>query len=483
MRKTGRFEPNPVTNTTHNHFGILQSGLIKQLFLFWLLLTVVVANSSELKGKELANPPAMPAKVTKPGKDSRPLPSRKGASGVPKELPRLGKDLSSYNYLSRTGGIAFGRVAEQAGNHEIVKIKYEANSPNGKRLRLFFDGPKGKVTITAPLPDWMLVPIARIATYNEVTLITAFGHLPNPDREETLNNLGYFILNYHPYLKDTLLGLRLMQADMLVFRPEAADFPRNDDGDYWLGLGETAPDATNNEDRLEALFDKMATNDGYPFQSYVITDHQQSITFDMKGDNLVLTGHPYWYSWRKADYTDSEVDVIHDEANEYADVQITLEYNDDYEALPYDEWLTKYSEDYIQSRLKKLEDEVLSKYLIGVLPEFSAELSEEILRLKGVNPAIFDVLTKMMRYTALFRRMAILDPKGYRVFVSSLDDIRPEPLVDTPSAWGGTGASGLDDGNSPLSPTDPPESTVDTNQKTESEVENDDKGDAITGFS
>ena len=451
MRKTVRFEANPVTNTTHNRFGMLQSRYLKQLFIFWLLLLIaVVASSSELKGKEFTDPPAMPPKATESGRDSRPLSSGKDASGVQTELAGLGRGLSSYGYLSSTGGIAFGRVAEQAGDHEIAQIEYDACSPNGERLRIVFDGPRGNVTITAPLPDWMLVPIARIATYNEVTLCTAFGHLLNPELEKALKNQGYYIVNYHPYLEDTLLGLRLMSARSFFHPPGAADLLRNDDGDYLLGLGETAPDATNNEAHLEALIDSMSTDDGYPFESYVITDHQQSITFDINGDNLVLTGHPYWYSWRTVDYTESEVYAIYAEANKYADVQIYQEYNDDYAALPYDEWLAKYSEDYIQARFEQLEDEVLSEYLLEVLPEFSTVLSKEILRLEGINPAIYDVLTTMMRYTALFRRMAIMDPMGYRVFVSSLDDIQPEPLVDTPSAWGGTGASYLDYGNTRL---------------------------------
>ncbi len=83
------------------------------------------------------------------------------------------------------------------------------------------------------------------------------------------------IVRFHPALRDTLLGLRLMQLDMLIISEDAADLPKRND-EYVLGRGEVPPDLAANEaaavsirDRLDEFAKRHESFDSYVSKTFL----------------------------------------------------------------------------------------------------------------------------------------------------------------------------------------------------------------------
>src|SRR4051794_8170662 len=98
--------------------------------------------------------------------------------------------------------------------------------PDGRRLWVHMWTRGGGVkTVMAPIYDWQLIPIARFPDGEQHACFTLFGKLKDGIETEARRDRGEKILNYHPAFEDTLLGLRLMQADIQILHPDACDLP------------------------------------------------------------------------------------------------------------------------------------------------------------------------------------------------------------------------------------------------------------------
>jgi hypothetical protein len=106
--------------------------------------------------------------------------------------------------------------------------------------------------ITAHIYDWQLVPIARFADSDNGAAMTLFGKLEDEQFQQQILDEDGRVMNYHPAFDNTLVGLRLMQADILLFDENATDLPRNARG-YVLGAGESSPNVGANQQRFEAV--------------------------------------------------------------------------------------------------------------------------------------------------------------------------------------------------------------------------------------
>jgi hypothetical protein len=62
------------------------------------------------------------------------------------------------------------------------------------------------------IPDWIAVPTARWASQDSIELVTAFGDVAADGSRERLCR---HVFSYADELRGTLLGMRLMQADMV----------------------------------------------------------------------------------------------------------------------------------------------------------------------------------------------------------------------------------------------------------------------------
>ncbi len=168
--------------------------------------------------------------------------------------------LGSYGFVSGVGGVAFNGLAkpDAAMKDKAIVLHYDKTTTDGHRLQVVVEGG----TATADLPDWMLIPIARFAESDYDACVSLFG--PN----------AYDIV-YHASFQNTLLGLRLLQADMILFDiGETWRLPQRG-GVFALGAGETAP---RQMDEASARTIDAALQVG-TFQSWVMTDQDEDVIF------------------------------------------------------------------------------------------------------------------------------------------------------------------------------------------------------------
>lgn len=356
------------------------------------------------------------------------------ADALPLDNPvLLSQGLQSHSYLSSVGGVAFGALAKGENGLQIVGLEYEPRAKDGARLTALLENKGGKVfKAVAAIYDWQLAPIARLAASDQQACFTLFGRVADAQEQQLRRAKGQYILGYHPALKDTLLGLRLMQADILILYPDSCDLPKVD-GKYVLGAGELAPNVDANRQALGRLHQRIDAL-GQKFQSYVVCDHEQEVTYRMQQGALVLSGNPVWYCWRSKISDQATLNELQDRANAKANQILNEEFQRDSGRLSVIEFNQKWTPAYQKQRHSEVFDQGISANVVQPLPELSREISIAVQQLQGVNPAVYNALVTTLRYTALLRQVRAMDEAKYREFVQVLDDVKFGPEVETPSA-------------------------------------------------
>lgn len=305
--------------------------------------------------------------------------------------------LGSYSFVSGVGGVAFSGVAkpDAAMKDKRIVLHYDRTTTDGHRLEIVVAGG----TATADLPDWMLIPIARFADTDYDACVSLFG----PNTTET----AYDIV-YHTSFQNTLLGLRLLQADMILFNiGETWRLPQRG-GVVTLGAGETAP--TQMDEPSVRTID-AALEDG-TFQSWVMTDQAEDIIFALRDGRLELTGEPYYYFW------------------------------------------TSNVED-VQASQQRLESQVLELRRAGRIAESNriveqinamvptvtevTTLTRRLKQARGAlrrfNTPVYNAATQTMRYSAFFRYVKKQNQNGWRDFLREAASVAIQPEVVTPTRW------------------------------------------------
>lgn len=209
-------------------------------------------------------------------------------------------------FVGKVGGVGFDAVAVAAEGFKVesLAIAYDPTREDGERLVLEINGEE----VAVDLPDWQLIPIARYAASDSTSCFTLFGELEDKQEEEALKADGHRILNYDDAFRDTLLGLRLFQLDVLLLDDDfALELPKDGEGNYLIGLGESEPDL---EEAVDALSDYRTLRnaleiegelDGFDtdHQSWVITDHGVNVVFGVEDGFLEIAGEPFFYFWNQ----------------------------------------------------------------------------------------------------------------------------------------------------------------------------------------
>ena len=206
----------------------------------------------------------------------------------------------SVRFFRGVGGVAFSAVAKGQLGRVVTELRYDPTALDGQRLVIVTSSPNGTpTTVRGAIYDWQLVPIANYANDENGSAVTLFGRLSDQTREADTHSARGRVINYHPQLDNTLLGLRLFQADILIFQPNAADlFSQN--GQAILGAGERGHDLAKNQDRYRQIAQWQESQEqlGNSYQSYVVGDLDQQVTFAVQGGAISFTGSPYWAAWR-----------------------------------------------------------------------------------------------------------------------------------------------------------------------------------------
>ena len=214
-------------------------------------------------------------------------------------------------FARAVGGVAFTSKAEGYNGIVVKRLYYDPTAADGSRLKLtLLERSGAEHEVTAAIYDWQLIPLARFVKYGGDAAVTLFGQLDDPVESARLRGSGQGIVNYHPEFSNTLLGLRLLQADMLAFEPRATELFR-DNGKYILGEGEKAPSQADlNANRASFVsVTKWRQSQTERYNSYIVGDVGARIMFAFVDGRLRLTGEPTWSCW-KNDYENAEKQVL-----------------------------------------------------------------------------------------------------------------------------------------------------------------------------
>ena len=370
--------------------------------------------------------------------------------------------LRTAGYVSHIGGVAFDKVAIPADSLHIANFGfgYDASQPDGHRLSVSINGHAAY----GDIPDWELIPIAKYANSPVTGCFTLFGQLENSMLEDSMRDKGGRILNYHPALENTLLGLRLFQLDILIVYPElTVDLPK-DGGKYLLGLGEQTPD-TNAGGQGFQLFDSALNSVNEQYQSYLICDTNRTIQFGVAGDSLRIDGEPYVYFFKFGSSNDMELYLIEDSIYHKANLVRAQGQTSQQKNALVEKWLLRnirkqfqhldsvrgqdqYEKflaaeknyeafegvkDYIHDLEVALAELILRQSPPIYLPEMSTSLSERLDLFRNINPAVWDAGVTTMKLSAFFRYCKANYPEQWQKFLDTINSMKVLPAVQTPA--------------------------------------------------
>jgi hypothetical protein len=253
--------------------------------------------------------------------------------------------------------------------------------------------------VQTDLPDWMLIPIAKYADSKFDSCVSLFG----PKTTKT-----QYDIVYHQEFQNTLLGLRLMQADILLFNLGETWRLPTFNGRVVLGAGEKVP---TQMDRQAAIQIDHAISDT-PFQSWVMTDQGEQIVFSNDQGRLQITGAPYYYFWT-------------------ADVESTRKLQD----AMYQRALAARKAGNVaeHNRIVSQVNSMVPK--VQEVTVLTARLRAQRDALRRFNQPVYDAATRTMQYAAFFRYIRRQDPEAWSAFIQQLRFVNVGPQITTPDKW------------------------------------------------
>lgn len=214
---------------------------------------------------------------------------------------KSGGNLYSTLMTGSVGGVDFSATAAPDSSviGSGVNLKYDKNQPDGQRLAVTIDSR----TYYPSIYDWELFPIAKFADDEFTACFTAL------DTTE-VSDTSYTPYNYHEAFYNTLLGVRLRQADFYTTLADARVplTPLDTNGNFILGSGEVIPSyekVFKNQKKLRDLNRKLIDRKqhclswGTRSRGWILTDAESEITFGVNDSALVFSGAPYYHFWTK----------------------------------------------------------------------------------------------------------------------------------------------------------------------------------------
>jgi hypothetical protein len=314
--------------------------------------------------------------------------------------------LSAYSFVGRVGGVSLEAVAvfPQGVDLRSTSLQYQADAEDGRRATLV----RGSSNYRITLYDWQLRPIALFADSEYSAVVSLFGEGPDPDRN--------FYIEYHPAFRDTLMGLRLLHADiLLVDLKNLTDLPRNEAGVQIVGPGERRRNTQAAKQARARVTELMGKHKP---QSWVLTDVDRTARVNLRNGDVQVDLDPYYYFWR------AELATL-------ADEQRLARLTQRLEAARKSRSPTAL----IEAELVALIKDVRAREpKVIPMTELTQALDTQRELLQGINPAVYDAVVATARYAALFRAYKKGNSAGWRAFVTSLP-AAIGPRVETPNQW------------------------------------------------
>ena len=152
-------------------------------------------------------------------------------------------------------------------------------------------------------------------------------------------------------------------------------------GEMVLGLGENTSNQTQALESAHKINSVMSRNFA---RSWVFTDYGEQVVFDISNDDFLLTGEPYYYFWKFE--------------------------GEDFGSNPISTKVIKVS---------RLTD----------------KMKEETETIQNLNPAVYDVANKTMRFAAFFRYIKAHNRISWKRFLQQIRYVEIEPAIETPTKW------------------------------------------------
>jgi hypothetical protein len=282
------------------------------------------------------------------------------------------EEVFSYTVASGVGGVLFQATALPAGNavNQPLSVRYDPAREDGQRLVVTI----GTSEIVPLLYDWQLIPIARYADSEYNACITLLGR---PSFLEILTGGSRdMYLEVHPAFSNTLIGFNLFLIDAMLISPDRV---RRIPG----ALSETVRgynDGEFNETRSvlgAGVVNQLLSTWSYGYSSYIYTDCETNITYDVIDGQLVFVGVP--------SYQFLLLDSVHKTA-----------------AL----------------------NQRLNAAAIRNRPFITA-----------LNPAVYTTAETTAQWAAFFRRVKAQDVSGWNAFIEQIAGVEAEPSITIPRVW------------------------------------------------
>lgn len=328
-----------------------------------------------------------------------------GPAGAPLAEQAAGPGgLLSAGYLLKVGGVDFEAVASLPA--APLHLRYDPAARDGQRLVV----QAGAAEMRPALADWALKPIAALADSPYTADVSLFGDGADTDH--------FMYPRFHPALRDTLLGMRLLQADLILSNPEGYRQVPLMDGRPVLGAGETMPDEAASRHAADVLAGVMGS---YDYQSWILTDIGGNAAFRVTADGMGSGLTPYYYFWSSRigaaalrlvrlaslenGVTTDERKTIRPQVEAAARRFAVLERSEAFNAEPH------------------------------AMPDLTARIAADTALTRALNPLVWQAVENTARYAALFRLAKQESPAEWQAFAASLERVRIQPAVPTPTSW------------------------------------------------
>ena len=354
-------------------------------------------------------------------------------------------DVGDPSFLGGIGGVEFESVAtpsETIGNSKI-SLDYDVDR---------FSITINNQTIYPEIPDWELIPTVAFANSPYQVLFSSLG--------DTIDNREAQC-RYHPAFLNTLAGLRIFQVDLLNLPGLLWDLPKDSEGNYILASSEKSFTPEENATIEQAIYDALSGN-GRPFTSYILTDKDANIGFDIQNGQLQFTGHPY-YLFTQSGGDQNHVNDLRKELEQtYSDIETNAKiflgnkYTSNLNPRTNlggllkvlkdnrsDETFNPYAMHDVVSAISRLDSlNSLSDEEIGikftVLNQYSATFNKNNWKtLKQFNPPVYSTAENIAQWAAFFRYVKKINPTNWDSFVEKISEqtVKDAPAVDTPTSY------------------------------------------------
>jgi hypothetical protein len=196
------------------------------------------------------------------------------------------------------GGVSLGHATLKifGTTHIPASISYDRTKPDGSRLELTVNDrlKTAPVRWTVPVWDWQIIPVAKLVDQGGRDIVSLFGDGPDLDK--------FYYVWVNPVFRDTLLGLRLLQADLLPIWASKGEQLKQLPESNTFAPGEPPFDSETSESALKQFWGILAQSS---IENWVVTDFDThpEVRFETRFE---INSDPYYLFCESIEWHDAD---------------------------------------------------------------------------------------------------------------------------------------------------------------------------------